>query len=187
MEQETPEVDYGPLAGLIGTWSGEKGMDIAPEPNATEENPYYETIVFEACGDLMNGEEQKVSMLRYLQIVKRKSNDEVFHDQTGYWMWDAEAKMVMHSLVIPRGLSLLAGGNHTTNGTSIRIDVKSSLDDPDFGIAQSPFLNAKAKTSAFKMTVEIDGDTLSYNEVTDLDIYGRKFDHIDSNELVRVK
>ena len=43
----TPEVDYGPLAGLIGTWKGDKGLDVSPEPDGKEENPFYETIVFE--------------------------------------------------------------------------------------------------------------------------------------------
>ena len=32
-------VDYGPLAGLIGSWSGDKGTDIAPDPDGTETNP----------------------------------------------------------------------------------------------------------------------------------------------------
>ena len=30
-------IDYGPLAGLIGTWKGDKGMDVSPEPEGTEE------------------------------------------------------------------------------------------------------------------------------------------------------
>ena len=38
------DFDYGPLTNLIGTWNGDKGMDIAPEPDGTEHNPYYETI-----------------------------------------------------------------------------------------------------------------------------------------------
>jgi hypothetical protein len=25
-------VDYGPLFGLAGTWRGDKGMDVAPDP-----------------------------------------------------------------------------------------------------------------------------------------------------------
>ena len=45
------EVDYGPLAALVGTWKGDDGMDVAPEPDDDERNPYYETIVFEEAGD----------------------------------------------------------------------------------------------------------------------------------------
>ena len=28
------EVDYGPLAQLIGTWVGNRGLDIAPDGNS---------------------------------------------------------------------------------------------------------------------------------------------------------
>ena len=69
-------VDYGPLAGLVGTWKGDKGMDISPEPDGTEENPYYETIEFDAAGDVTNAESQTLAIVRYHQVVKRKSNDE---------------------------------------------------------------------------------------------------------------
>ena len=42
------DIDYGPLAGLVGKWQGDKGMDIAPDPDmAKEENPYFETITFD--------------------------------------------------------------------------------------------------------------------------------------------
>ena len=57
------EVDYGPLAGLIGNWRGDKGMDISPEPDGTEENPYYETLVFEAAGDVGNAGEQTLAVV----------------------------------------------------------------------------------------------------------------------------
>ena len=32
-------VDYGPLSVLIGTWQGDKGIDIAPKPEEDENNP----------------------------------------------------------------------------------------------------------------------------------------------------
>ena len=32
------DVDYDPLAGLIGTWQGDRGMDVAPEPDGSEES-----------------------------------------------------------------------------------------------------------------------------------------------------
>ncbi|MDA0305228.1 MAG: heme-binding beta-barrel domain-containing protein [Proteobacteria bacterium] len=86
---DTSEVDYGPLKHLVGSWEGDKGVDIAPEPDGEENNPYFETITFSEIGDLTNAESQILSALFYRQIVKRKSNDEVFHDQTGYWMMAA--------------------------------------------------------------------------------------------------
>ena len=76
-------IDYGPLSELIGVWEGNKGMDIAPEPDGTEENPYYETITFTEGGSLSNAESQVLSVVYYRQIVKRKSNDEVFMTKQG--------------------------------------------------------------------------------------------------------
>ncbi|MDH5731518.1 MAG: heme-binding beta-barrel domain-containing protein, partial [Gammaproteobacteria bacterium] len=103
-------IDYGPLAALIGTWQGDKGIDIAPESDGTETNPYFETIRFEAIGDVTNAEKQVLTALHYRQIVSRHSNQQVFHDETGYWMWDSVQQIVMHSLQIPRAVSLIAGG-----------------------------------------------------------------------------
>lgn len=38
------DIAYGPLKQLIGVWEGSEGIDIAPEPDGAENNPYYETI-----------------------------------------------------------------------------------------------------------------------------------------------
>lgn len=93
---EVKKVNYGPLTELIGAWHGDKGHDISPEPDGTENSPYYETITitFAAAGDVTNAESQRLTALHYRQIVQRKSNDEIFHDQTGYWIWDAERDIV---------------------------------------------------------------------------------------------
>ena len=65
MEMAESAIDYGPLQGLIGTWSGDQGLDISPEPDGIEENPYYETLAFEAAGDMTNAESQTLSIVRY--------------------------------------------------------------------------------------------------------------------------
>ncbi len=85
---ESTEVDYGPLSGLIGIWKGDKGLDVAPEPDGIENNPYYETLTFTAIGDVTNAETQDLVAVHYRQIVKRKSNDKIFQDETGNWILD---------------------------------------------------------------------------------------------------
>lgn len=179
-------IDYGPLAALIGTWEGDKGMDIAPDPDGTEENPYYETLVFEPVGDVTNAESQVLAALRYHQVVSRKSNNEVFHNETGYWMWDADTATVMHSLTIPRGVCLLAGGNaSSTQGPRTVLEVHAAVEDKDWGIVQSPFMQANARTVEFRHNILVEGDELVYSETTVLDIYGTAFDHTDDNTLKR--
>ena len=56
---KSENVDYGPLAELIGVWEGNKGVDIAPEPNGKETNPYFESITFSTAGNVTNAEEQQ--------------------------------------------------------------------------------------------------------------------------------
>ena len=182
------DLDYGPLKYLIGTWVGNKGLDIAPEPDGTENNPYYETIVFTAADDVANAEEQVITAIHYRQIVQRKSNDKIFHDETGYWMWDAEAGIVMHSLTIPRGVCVLAGGKYNKEKDSENtacIEVNAKLNDKEWGIIQSPFMQEKASTREFSQQLKVSEEKLSYSQTTILDIYGKTFEHTDNNELLR--
>ena len=179
--------EYGPLANLIGTWKGDTGMDVAPESDGTEQNPYYETLVCEAAGDVKNAESQQLWIVRYHQVACRKSNDEVFHDQVGYWLWDPAEKQVIQSLTIPRALCVLAAGKAlTTTEGATQIDVSASLDDPHWNILQSPFMAKNAKTLSYRHSITVKDDSLSYKEFTLLDIYGREFDHTDGNTLHRV-
>lgn len=179
-------VDYGPLLGLIGSWQGDKGMDIAPEPDGAEHNPFYETIVFSPAGDVTNAESQLLAALHYRQIVQRKSNDEMFHDETGYWIWDAAAGVVMHSLTIPRGVSLIAGGIYQEkNGDNgdIVLEVAASQDSKDWPIIQAPFMRDNARTTEFKHRLQFGNGRLLYQETTIVDIYGNVFEHTDENQL----
>ena len=176
----TEAVDYGPLAALIGTWRGDKGMDTSPEPDGTEQNPYYETLLFEASGDVTNAEEQTLAVVRYHQVVTRQRDDKVFHNETGYWLWNAADGSIVQVFAIPRGVSVVAGGRVNDHG---QIEVRAAVDDPDWSIAQTPFMRQKARTVAFEHRVGVSGDTLVYDELTKLEIYVRSFDHTDSNTL----
>lgn len=180
-------IDYGPLAGLIGQWQGSKGMDIAPDPDMPkEENPYYETISYEATGDATNANRQVLATVFYRQVVSRISDRKVFHDQCGYWTWDKATGEITHSLSIPRAMALLAGGRAAVNGSAATLEVQAKLGDADWGVVQQPFLRDNASTKAFRMTLTVDGNLLKYREITTLDIYGKTFAHSDENELARV-
>lgn len=161
-------------------------MDVAPEPDGTEHNPYYETFLFEPIGTVTNAESQQLAALRYHQVVSRKSNDRVFHNETGYWMWDAEQGLIMQTLTIPRGVSLVAGGSHTETGDTMEIRVHAAASDANWPIVESPFMRDNATTVSFHRTIRVAGDLMSYEETTVLDIYGKRFDHTDQNTLNRV-
>jgi len=185
---DSKDIDYGPLSEIIGIWKGDKGLDVAPEPDSAENNPYYETITFTAIGDVSNAESQLLSAIHYRQIVRRKSNDKVFHDETGYWMWDAGAGIIMQSLTIPRAVSLIAGGTHSgekhIDGSTI-LEVSAGLNDKDWQIIQSPFMQENARTTKYHHRITVGDGKLSYSETTIVEIYRKVFEHTDQNELVR--
>jgi len=183
---DSTAIDFGPLTALIGVWKGDKGIDIAPEPDGEETNPFFETITFLEVGGVTNAESQNLSALHYHQIVSRKSDGAVFHNETGYWMWDAENKTVMHSLLIPRAVGLIAGG--TYNGEKdadgrIILKVMAKLGDENWGIIQSPFMRDKASTQSFEHELIFGNGKITYTETTMVDIYGKVFEHTDQNEL----
>jgi len=181
------DIDYGPLLKLIGVWKGDKGLDVAPEPDGIENNPYYETITFTAIGDVTNAESQVLSAVHYRQIVQRKSNDKIFHDETGYWMWDPGENAVMHSLLIPRGVGVLAGGKYTegkNKDDKVIIEVAANINDKNWQIIQSPFMQENARTTEFHHKITVGNGKLSYSETTIVEIYGKIFEHTDQNELI---
>ena len=188
-DTEINGLDFGPIACLIGNWKGEKGMDISPTADGGDkQSPYWETLTCTLVGDVSNAGKQHLAAIAYHQQVFLKSNDEKFHDQIGYWIWDSAASTVMHTIAIPRGVTLIAGGKVTAkqydkNSALLEIEAKNG---GDWGIAQSPFMRDNAETCAYKMTMTVSGDKLSYSQTTFLDIYGRKFDHLDSSELIKV-
>ncbi|PCI70436.1 MAG: hypothetical protein COB38_07265 [Gammaproteobacteria bacterium] len=180
-------VDYGPLAQLVGRWIGNKGVDDAPDINAeSDKTTYTDELIFTIAGPAENGEEQNLVAVKYHHLVRKNENGKIFHDQIGHWIYEPKTKLVMHSLTIPRGVCLLAGGVVTElNGETIfQVSAKSGSDT--FGIIQSPFMKEKAKTKAFEMTLKVTGDELSYVETMSLFIYGKDFEHSDRSQLKRV-
>ncbi len=179
-------VDYGPLYQLIGSWRGDKGLDVAPEPNGEDRNAYYDEISFTPSGAATNAEEQQLVTVRYHQLVRKRKNGKIFHDQIGHWIYEPATGMILHSLSIPRGLCVLAGGKLAQDGAETVFEVEATAGSETFGIVQSPFMLQKAKTTAFRMTLKIYGNELHYEETTSLDIYGRQFEHTDGCALIRV-
>ncbi|MGB0495430.1 MAG: heme-binding beta-barrel domain-containing protein [Kangiellaceae bacterium] len=180
-------VNYGPLAQLIGKWIGTRGLDNAPDANANpDKTAYTDEITFSPSGPAENAEEQNLVAIKYHHIVRKKENGKIFHDQIGHWIYESSSKIVMHSLTIPRGVCVLAGGSISEQDGTTVFKVSAASDSDTFGIIQSPFMKEKAKTKAFDMTLNIKGDELSYQQTMSLFIYGKDFEHTDKSVLNRV-
>jgi hypothetical protein len=180
-----PNIDYGPLSYLLGRWHGDQGVDVAPEEDGPESNRYYETIIFEEARDLDNAGEQDLVALFYHQVVFRKRDDKMMHNQTGYWIWDKANQQVMHNFVIPRGIGVLAYGTYQYDGERVLINVSAKAGDDYGNFTESPFLQQKAKTLSFEQSITLEKNKLVYAQTTLVDIYGSEFHHTDNSELIR--
>ena len=135
-----------------------------------------------AVGDVDNAEEQDLVVLHYHEVVTRKSDGKVYHNQTGYWMWVKGTDRVMYSIAIPRGVCLIAEGE-CSDGDQVSFKLRADVKDGDYSIVQSKFMNQKAKTEAFEIKLDLRENELVYEQTTFLDIYGKKFEHTDRNVL----
>lgn len=180
------ENNFGPLTHLLGTWYGESGKDVSPEDDgSTELNDYKEMLTFEPVEDVDNAEEQELIVVRYEQVVIRIRDGKMIHNESGYYSWDSEQGLIIKSFAIPRGVSVVAGGKIVQNDGRVIIQVEASEESKDWKIAESPFMQSKAKTLSYDFSLEIKGGTLNYSQKMLLDIYGNKFEHSDTNRLTR--
>ncbi len=183
--------ELGPLAPLLGIWEGGKGTDLAPsdKPETDRQiatSKYRERMVFEATGRVDN-HEQKLFGLRYNTTAWRVGSDDPFHEEVGYWMWDAASKLIIRSFMPPRGMAVLAGGTAEPDATEFALEAKAGSEV--FGICSSPFLTKEFKTVEYTLKINTSiKDELHYEEHMFMKMNGVEelFDHSDINTLRRV-
>ncbi|WP_247568652.1 FABP family protein [Ralstonia solanacearum] len=172
-----------PLAKLIGVWEGDKGIDVAPAqkktglpPGSAASSPYFERIVITDGPGATNASEQDLVSVSYHQQVFRKSDNKLFHDQVGYWIWDKNNNVIIDSFCIPRGVCATAEGRLKHQN-----DFNVSTSGP---FAENSFMQKNGKTHEFSIDLSLNQDgTLTYSQRTSLTIYGKKFVHVDSSTL----
>lgn len=178
---------WGPLAALIGNWEGEEGIDVAPgDDRKNETNRFGERMKFEALGPV-NNHEQTLYGLRYSTVATRTGEQEPFHEELGYWLWDAKSRQVMRCFMVPRGVTVVAGG--TVEAAAKNFVLEASLGSPTYGICSNKFLDTEFKTVSYRLSVTVpDKDHFEYEEDTVIQIKGAKalFHHTDRNRLKRV-
>jgi hypothetical protein len=178
--------NLGPLRPLAGIWEGKKGIDLNPKADGPERRVYLERIEMQPIDPQANGP-QLLYGLRYHIHINTPEEDITFHDQVGYWLWDAATGLVMQTLSIPRGQVALAGGKANPDGTGLVVSARRG--DPEYGIASTAFLEYAFRTDSYELTVTFNADgSWSYVSDTMLTVRGQAepFRHRDRNTLVKV-
>jgi len=180
--------DWGPLGPLVGDWKGEGGLDTAYSHSrgAVLATPYLEKVTFKPFGPVQNGR-QSLYGLDYKSAMWRGEEENPFHTEVGYWLWDGATGEIMRGFVVPRGIVVLAGGTAAPDDTTFTLG--AAADDPRYAIGENKYLGENASTLSYTVTVDVNGDgSWGYHEITMLDMkeFDEPFAHTDHNTLSRV-
>lgn len=178
--------NLGPLRAIAGIWRGTRGLDVKPKADGPKKQAYVERIELQPVDPVTNGP-QLLYALRYHCHVTKPDEVKTYHEQVGYWLWEPATGCVMHTLTIPRGEVLIAGGSAAADATRFELTATQGLDT--WGICSAPFLDQAFKTVEFRITVTVNADgSWSYDEDTVLKIAGQAelFHHTDRNTLARI-
>jgi hypothetical protein len=179
--------EWGPLAALAGEWQGHGGLDTAfsHAQNRVLGTEYLEKLTFKPFGPVQNGK-QMLYGLDYRTAMWRGDEENPFHTEVGYWLWDASAGEIVRAFVVPRGITVLAGGSASSDARTFRLDAAAG--HPQYSIGENKYLSAHASTLSYSVTVTVDDDGWSYEETTMLKMpeFPEPFAHTDRNTLKRV-
>jgi hypothetical protein len=138
-------------------------------------------------GPVDNGS-QSLYGLDYRSAMWRGDEENPFHTEVGYWLWDAAAGEVLRGFVVPRGITVLAGAiGVAADATSFTLTAK--LGDPRYGISENAYLGERASSTTYEVMVTANDDgTWSYAEETMLQMteLPEPLAHTDSNTMHRV-
>lgn len=178
--------NLGPLRRMAGIWQGQKGLDVKPKRDGPKKQGFVERLELQPIDPVTNGP-QLLYGLRYRTHIVKPDQVKTYHEQVGYWLWEAATETVIHTIAIPRGLVAMAAGHATADAERFELSATQGLDT--WGICATPFLNHAFRTVAFAIRVEFHPDgTWSYEEDTVLQILGQNepFHHVDKNLLTKV-
>ena len=180
--------EWGPLAALAGEWEGDGGLDTAYSHLEARVlgTPYREKCTFKPFGPVDNGNRHLYG-LDDKTAMWRGSEDNPFHTEVGYWLWDGATGEVMRGFVVPRGITVLAGGTAEADAKEFTLNAKAG--DPQYSIGENKYLAKNASTLSYEVTITInDNGTWSYDETTMLKMVemDEPFTHTDHNTLKKV-
>jgi len=178
--------NLGPLAPLEGTWEGDAGIDFSRIHSVEKETKYREKVVLEPLGPVKNGP-QELYGLRYAMTAYRLGEDEGFHEELGYWLWDESNGQVLRCIMVPRGVLVNAGGDAKVDSKSFHLSAE--VGSETYGILSNKYLDESYKTMKYSIDISINDDgSFSYDQDTQLWIPIKQaiFHHTDKNTLHRV-
>ena len=181
--------NFGPLLSMVGTWEGHKGMDFSyhNEEQETGQTSYFERVTFSTFGPVDNGN-QHLYGLDYRMAAWRSDelDQDPFHTEVGYWLYDPAEKQIMRCFMVPRGTVVIAGGTCEPDATSFTMTAE--LGSTNYGILENKYLSQNASTVEYKVDITLGEGEWSYAEdsVLKMAVQEDLLHHTDENTLTKV-
>lgn len=177
--------NLGPLASLVGSWKSDLGVDTSRIHSKETVTKYREEALFVPIGPVNNGP-QKLYGLRYSMTAWPLDSDDAFHEELGYWLWDKENSQVLKTLMVPRGVTVNAGG--FVKEDDKRFHLEAECGSETYGVMSNRYLDESYKTKRYILDITVHDDgTFSYKQDTQLWIPVNQtiFHHTDENTLTK--
>jgi hypothetical protein len=181
--------NFGPLLALVGTWEGHGGVDFSyhNEEKETGDTSYFERVSFSTFGPVDNGN-QHLYGLDYRMAAWRSTelDQDPFHTEIGYWLYDPAEKQIMRCFMVPRGTVVIAGGTCEPEATSF--NMAAELGSTNYGILENKYLSGNASTVEYTLSITIGDGEWSYEEdsVLKMAVQDDLLHHTDRNTLKKV-
>ena len=174
---------------MIGTWeSGLDGLDVSfhSDKGKLGETKFRERTTFAPFGPVIVGPHPLYG-LDYRAATWRDGDDQPFHTEVGYWMWDGTNQQVVRCFIVPHATTLIAGATVAADARSFKLE--SSLGSSTYGILSTTYLNTLAQTTRFDVSITVGEDWFAYEQTTVVE-YQQKptvILHTDRNTLHLVR
>ena len=147
--------------------------------------PYREKVTMKPFGPVDNGS-QSLYGLDYKSAMWRGDEENPFHTEVGYWLWDAARGEIYRCIMVPRAALVLSSGPASADSTSFTLT--SELGSVTNGVLENPYLAENSSTKKFEITITTGADSWTYDETTTVDVkrLGQVMAHTDRNEMHRV-
>ena len=146
--------NLGPLRGMAGIWEGQRGLDVKPKVDGEKKQAYVEHMELQPIDPQTNGP-QLLYGLRYHTHIVKPDQIKTYHEQVGFWLWEPATHTVVHTLAIPRGVTVMAAGK--ANADAREFELLATHGAENFGICSTPFLDHAFKTVEFRIKVPSTG------------------------------
>ena len=137
--------EWGPLAGLIGEWQGEGGLDNAFSHSQGKvlDTTYLEKVTMKPFGPVDTGS-QHLYGLDYRSAMWRGDEENPFHTEVGYWLWDGATGEVME------------------------FTLRAEKRGENYNIGENQYLAKHASTVSYEARITIGDGEWSYHETATL-------------------